>query len=447
MKKYQKILLATSACLIVGGGILGVAGIAMGGSPSFMITDQGIQTPEDLADGEFVEKTLPLKGVSSLEIKWDEGDIEFVEGDSFHAEYGYDEKHMQVSEQTKNGTWYFTGRYVQSIDITGIHFFWDSSVWERQESYLKIYVPKGTKISDINVINNYGKVKIDLSEITAEHVKMDLDSGDLEMKGLSSQDAELNLEYGDLELESCSFTDLALQNENGKCSLSDIIAESAELNQGYGDLEMQECEIAKLAVENEGGTCSLSGLQAEEAAVTACYGELALEQVRADQVTLTNESGGIRVDGLTGKTMAVENEYGGITLNEVVMETSIRAEQENETLRMDQVKAGQIEIINENGDLEGSGVEISTGNFELSYGECNISGFSAKDVKITNESGEINLELTGEEEDYSMLLKTEYGEVYVNGEDRGSDMTLERDKAGNRLELTNEDGNITIRTR
>lgn len=32
MKRYQKVLLVTSACLIVGGGVMGVAGLALGGS-------------------------------------------------------------------------------------------------------------------------------------------------------------------------------------------------------------------------------------------------------------------------------------------------------------------------------------------------------------------------------------------------------------------------------
>lgn len=70
-----------------------------------------------------------------------------------------------------------------------------------------------------------------------------------------------------------------------------------------------------------------------------------------------------------------------------------------------------------------------------------------KDLKIESETGEIALALTEEEKHYSMLLKTEFGEVTINGENRGSDIIMERDQAENRLELMSENGNITIKTR
>lgn len=444
MKKYQKILLVTSACLVVGGGVMAVAGMALGGTPAFMITNEGIKTPEDVMEGEFVEKTLPLKGIRSMEIQWEEGNIEIVEGDDFHVEYGYDEKYIQVKEQTKNGTWHLTGKYVQRIGITGIHFFWQSAVWEQEDSYLKIYIPKGTKLSNLNLISGYAKVKIDLMGATAEQVN--LEAGNLDMKGLSAESADLNLEYGNLNLESCSFTNLTVNNESGKCSFADIHAEQAEVTLDYEDIGMQDCDIAKLTVTNESGACRLENITAEEMTVTSDYGALALDQVTADTVTLKNESGNISVNGLTGKTLDAGSEYGIITLNAVTMDTSIRAEGESESIQMNQVKTGQLDIVNESGNVEGNQVEISKGSLELGYGDCDIAAFTVKDVKLENESGEVNLELTGKAEDYSMILKTEYGEVTINGEKRGSDIILERDKAEGSVEIASESSNIEIKT-
>lgn len=446
MKRYQKILLVTSACLIVGGGIMGVAGLAMGGSPSFIITEKGIQTPEDITEGKFVEKTLPLKGVSSMEISWEEGDIEIVEGDSFHVEYGYDERYIQVKEQAKNGTWYLSSKYNQRFDISGIHFFWNSNVWDEQKGYLKIYVPKGTKLSNLNLVSGYGKVKIDLPKIAAESVKLDLESGNLEMKGLDSQNAELNLEYGNLNLKDCDFTEMTVKNESGACSFSNISAEQANLELDYGDLDMQSCEITNITAANEGGKCSLKEVAAEVLMLEADYGELSLEQVKADKVTLSDESGSIYVYAMEGKSLKVVSEYGKVTLDTVRMDTSIQVEIESETMEMRQVEAGQLDIASGNGSLEGREIEIGTGNLELDYGNCNITEFSVKDLHVSSGSGNITLDLTGKEKDYSMMLKTEYGDIHVNGEDKGTDITLEQDKAENRLDINGEDGKITIKT-
>ena len=38
MKRYQKVLLLTAGILVIGGGILATAGLAMGGVPGFWIT-------------------------------------------------------------------------------------------------------------------------------------------------------------------------------------------------------------------------------------------------------------------------------------------------------------------------------------------------------------------------------------------------------------------------
>ena len=95
MKRYQKVLLLTAGILVIGGGILATAGLAMGGVPGFWITEKGIQTAEDIR-GTFVEKKVPLSDVSSLDINCVEGNVEFLLGDDFHLEYGFDDAFLSV---------------------------------------------------------------------------------------------------------------------------------------------------------------------------------------------------------------------------------------------------------------------------------------------------------------------------------------------------------------
>lgn len=448
MKRYQKVLLVTSACLIVGGGVMGVAGLALGGSPSFIITEKGIQTPEDVAEGKFIEKKLPLKGVGSMEIQWVEGDVEFVEGDNFHVEYGYDEKHVQVKEEKKNGTWYLTSKYIQQFNMTGIHFFWNTNGWEQQDSYLKIYMPRGTKLSDMHVSSGNGKVKIDLTKLTADCVKIDTESGSIEMKGMDCGETKLTQEYGSLKLEDCDFTGLTIEKEGGECSLKNISAGQASVRMEYEEgMSVQGCAIDKLNVTSEGGICSLSDVTAKEVSLDTGYGSLVLEQVVSEQITVNSESGDIRMDTLTGKSLSVGNDYGDVALNNVTMETGIHAEAESGIVQMNRVDAGSLEITSEEGNVQGGQVKIGTGNLEVLYGDCEMDELTVKDLKIESETGEIALALTEEEKHYSMLLKTEFGEVTINGENRGSDIIMERDQAENRLELMSENGNITIKTR
>ena len=57
MKRYQKVLLLTAGILVIGGGILATAGLAMGGVPGFWITEKGIQTAEDIRGDVCREKS------------------------------------------------------------------------------------------------------------------------------------------------------------------------------------------------------------------------------------------------------------------------------------------------------------------------------------------------------------------------------------------------------
>lgn len=450
MKRYQKILLATSACLIMAGGVMGVAGLALGGTPSFVITEKGIQTPADIiAEKKFVEKKLPLKDVSSLEIQWMDEDIEFIEGDSFHVEYGYDEKYLQVKEEKKNGTWRITSKYIQQFDMSGIHFFWSSIGWEHQGSYLRIYVPKETKLSDLKLFSGNGMVKIDLAKLYVERVMIDSESGNIEMKGVDSGEVKLSQEYGNLKLKDCGFTDLSIEKDGGEeCNLENVSAGEVYIETEYDDdITIQGSAIDKLSVVNENGMCTLKDLTGKEVSLASDSGSLFLEQVVSEQITVSSGSGDIRMDTLTGKSLSVANDYGDVALNGVTIENGIHAELEGGILQMDRVDAGSVELTNEDGNVQGNQVKIGTGRIEVFYGDCVIDQLTAQNLKIDTESGEIALDMTEEEKNYGMLLKTEYGEVIVNGENKGSNITLEREQSKNRLDLTSENGNILITTR
>lgn len=407
MKRYQKILLGTSVCLIIGGGILGVAGIALGGNPGFAITNEGVKTKEDLELSKFVEKSVPLQGVSSLEITCREGDVEFLEGDSFHVEYGYDEKHMQVKQQKQDAAWIFDSSYVKQVNFVGMSFFWDS-IDTRQQAYLRVYIPRKTKLSELKVKNAYGTVKLSIPKLQAETIKIITESGNLEASGVTGKKTDLELDYGDLELSDCTFTDLSIKSESGSCTLSDMKAEDLKLEMDYG--------------------------------------ELAMNGVAADTLSVKGESGNLSLEDVEGKDVALRSDYGEMMLTSLAAEQSLRLENESGNISLKQVKTAKLDLLNESGSVDGNTLEIADGTLELSYGECNLDKLTVGNLKVTSECGGISLGLEEEEKAYSMVLAAEYGDVEINGENKGSNVTMERENAKNRLDLYNENGSITITT-
>ena len=85
-------------------------------------------------------------------------------------------------------------------------------------------------------------------------------------------------------------------------------------------------------------------------------------------------------------------------------------------------------------------------DIQVAYGKCELYELNAKDVKVSSESGNVELAMAGKEKEYQMSLMTEYGEVSVNGKKQGNNILLEREKAKGKLEVKSEEGNIRVDT-
>ncbi len=92
------------------------AGWASGGRIGFQITPAGIRTTEDY-QGEFIEKSVDLKNVKKLNINVHEADIEILEGENFHLEYGYDNAAQSLKEEVKDGTYHLASKNVRDKSI------------------------------------------------------------------------------------------------------------------------------------------------------------------------------------------------------------------------------------------------------------------------------------------------------------------------------------------
>ena len=407
MKRYQKVLLLTAGILVIGGGILATAGLAMGGVPGFWITEKGIQTAEDIR-GTFVEKKVPLSDVSSLDINCVEGNVEFLLGDDFHLEYGYDDAFLSVKNEKKDGIYHFTSDYVKQAGWYGAGFFWGDTV-NSKESYVRIYVPRGTKLKDLNLVNEYGKIKMDINGAGCEKTVMKMESGSAWVNGLTSGHTEVQAEYG--------------------------------------DVEMEDCDVGKMTLRGEGGSYRLSDIQAEEMKLEEMYGEIALSRISGGIMEVKSESGNTKIEEMSGKELSLVNEYGEITMQNVTTDTFVHIKSgDSGNIRIQDIKTGQMKLETEGGDVEGKKVELGTADIQVAYGKCELYELNAKDVKVSSESGNVELAMAGKEKEYQMSLMTEYGEVSVNGKKQGNNILLEREKAKVKLEVKSEEGNIRVDT-
>ena len=82
---------------------------------------------------------------------------------------------------------------------------------------------------------------------------------------------------------------------------------------------------------------------------------------------------------------------------------------------------------------------------DIDYGECDMKQFTSKKVDVDSESGDIDLVMTGKEDEYDISMITDYGSATLNGKDYGTNFIREKG-ARNKLELKAESGSIKIST-
>ncbi len=124
------------------------------------------------------------------------------------------------------------------------------------------------------------------------------------------------------------------------------------------------------------------------------YGNMSLKDITTDSLNLYSESGKISVENLAGsgknklaKSMVLGAEYGEIYLTNV--ETSY------------------LEISSESGNIEGNLITAAEAKMDIDYGECDMKQFTSKKVDVDSESGDIDLVMTGKEDEYDISMITD----------------------------------------
>lgn len=366
------------------------AGWASGGRVGFQITPAGIRTTEDY-QGEFIEKSVDLKNVKKLNINISEADIEILEGENFHMEYGYDNAAQSMKEEVKDGTYYLTSKYLPR-QIYWSAFSFGNMSYQSEDSYVRIYIPKGRQLEDMQITDGYGNVTVETAD--AKTFIINAESGDVTVKNLKAQTASLNTDYGSFQMDSSKVTDLTVNNESGEGKVNDLTAEKVNMNFAYGNMSLKD--------------------------------------ITTDSISLYSESGEISVENLAGsgkgklaQSMVLGAEYGEIYLTNV--------------------DASYLEISSESGNVEGKDVTAAEVKMDIDYGECNMAQLTSQKVEVDSESGDIDLQMAGKEDEYDISMITDYGSAALNGKDYGTSFTREKG-ARNKLELKAESGSIKITT-
>ena len=252
MKKRSKIILITSATCMGAGLLLTGAGFFLGGFPGIVISSKGLQSVSHSEEPYVLEKTR-IDPVTAAELDLNcSADIEFLpSGDkNCYLEYVLDgagaEPEWKVSSEKLTLT--------QDSNTRGGVFLFGTDVFPGDtDTYVRLYLPEGTELSDLDVTNDLGDISA--SGLSAGSLTLVSEYGNCTLEDMIITEADVELEYGDLRLEVSGLDMLNGTIEYGDATI--ILTDGASdhsysLSTEFGDITLPESVSGRVARDEDG---------------------------------------------------------------------------------------------------------------------------------------------------------------------------------------------------
>ncbi len=226
-KNTYMIILAviTIACIIIGS--------LMNLTDMFSFRNDSNEHGESSHDGRESERVVmnDIGQFQSIEADIDIANLTIATGDDYSVEWYY-KNDNEPEASVENGVLKMTQKTSRNImnlqHLAGVH-----------EMDLKITVPAGTELQNINVQSDIAEIS--LNGLTAKNCSVRTDVGNIKLNGLKIPSLTISCDTGDLDLDSSEFTNLSVNSDIGDIDIhiaDDISLYSLDLKTELGEVEV-----------------------------------------------------------------------------------------------------------------------------------------------------------------------------------------------------------------
>lgn len=251
MSKKLKIYVIVCACLIVVGICLAGIGLMIGATGNVQLSDilwslgdkqasinigSDSTESEAVLSGERITDSIQInQPVEVIKTKVGLGDIRIIESDQFKVVYTYDKGIGKPDINIEQGTLNIVDKFGRG-DVNFKVKPWSSLKKSKGIEY-KIYCPKGMNLKLIEIDSNLGD--IDISDIKAETLNLQLDLGDIKFTNLIMDTVDVDLNLGDVSTENIQTKNLTINNQMGDLSVKGTLTGQNSFETEMGDIKVE----------------------------------------------------------------------------------------------------------------------------------------------------------------------------------------------------------------
>ncbi len=247
-----------------------------------------VYTEDDMI--HFYSDKVAIDEITKIEVDSNYADFEIIASDNYYVEYSYYYINNEPNLSMEDGTFIFSDNNMN----TGSY-----SIQQREDNYLKIYVPStcdfesitiqkssgncsigGFLTDELNVSNSYGNTVI--SNCIATQTDIEVSSGKLTLENSDLSVAQIDNEYGEVEINKVNHEDhwmdsLSINMSSGKLNLSNLYCKELELKNNYGENELTSLTLEKLKGDFDSGNVIITDILVDEIDIKNSYGNIAME--------------------------------------------------------------------------------------------------------------------------------------------------------------------------
>lgn len=296
MNRSIKGIAIVAAAMVTVGLILTGIGFMVGGNQHIYLDQYGIHVGDRnggrTAGGELVSFTQSVEGFSSISVDLDYYDVDLVPGDQFAVEGAYSSEVGKPDIKIENDTLVIkdTGKMgvKLDIDLSGL-------VFHNDQPNIKIYYPKDTKLKNITIHSG---------------------AADLDFKDLTAEETEFDLDFGKLELSNITANNITVEMDSGDCSMNGIkAADHLTVTNKFGRTTLDGAEMKSLKVDADSGDVSLTNTTFEQGDLSLNFGKLTAKGMTSQGLKAESDSGDVNLQGKLLGLTDVSCDMGKVTIN------------------------------------------------------------------------------------------------------------------------------------
>lgn len=293
MKPFNKVLIIAMVSTIGIGIVLGVVGLAMGGSPNLSGTwdSNGLHFTSTKHSNEkvsIVEENM--EEFKSIYIDNAFGSVTFKESSAFGIGITTYKDRGELDWSLVNGELVIAQKSSVNQNLLNFDFMSFGRVFEPS---VTVYLPKDHKMGNVTVKSDSGR--IDASNFAADTVMFEADFGKVILNNISAGTLDTNLSSGVFEGSNLNVTGLfEFESDFGESSFTNVTADKLVAFASSGEIRFDNCAINTIDAD--------SG-----------FGKITGDNVRVKDMILNCESGTIDMNGDIGATK-ISSSFGSVNV-------------------------------------------------------------------------------------------------------------------------------------